>query len=288
MLKNLLKGKLIKNMIEQNKTKESGNHFNEGDKKETSNSSNKEDETSNSSNKGDKNETSNSSNEKDKKEIPHSFTSSNTKAKKKEYNESEILSENDFIKCLLQQTTSYQRGDKILVATGKEEELFLVYYFDNTFYIVKVAFVNGKLNVVYDYRRKSFLLEEFEYRIKEGEVTSRLKLANSEVEFTVKPKITYQGDCEIIRNQTSQYKEFVVYLDTYRENINSCAMERRNEKGYRELILGITKISIPDRKAILTLIEEGNKNEAIKKIQEKTGLGLADCAKIADKPYMYL
>lgn len=254
MLKNLLKGKLLKNRLDQNKAKE------------ISSSSVKE----------------------AKKETSPSFAISNTEEKKKEYKENESLSDKDFIKCLSQQTNSYQRDSKILVATGKEEELFLVHYFDNTFYIVKVAFENEKLNVIYDYRRKSFLLEEFEYRIKEDGITARLKLANSEVEFTVKPQITYQGKCEIIRNQASQYREFSSYLDTYRNNINSCAMERRNEKGYLELISVITKVSMEDRKAILALLEEKNKNEAIRKIQEKTGLGLSDCAKIADKPYMYL
>lgn len=254
MLKNLLKGRLIKSMKEQNKSKETSSSFADTDKKETL----------------------------------HTSAASEIKEKTKVYNESERLTDKDFIKCLSQQTTSYERDSKFLVATGKAEELFLVNYFDNTFYIVKVAFTNGKLNVIYDYRRKSFLLEEFEYRIKGDEVTARLKLANSEVEFTVKPKITYQGECEIIRNQASQYEEFSYYLDTYRKNINSSAMERRNEKGYMELISAVTKISMADRKAIIALIEEKNKNEAIRKIQEKTGLGLADSAKIADKPYMYL
>ena len=254
MLLDLLSGKLIKNILKQYKTKETNSFVDEVDRKESS----------------------------------QTLTVSDTKDKTKIYNENEILTDKDFVKCLSQQTTSYERDSKILVATGKAEEVYLVNYFSNTFYIVKVAFQNGRLNVIYDYRRKSFLLEEFEYRIKEDGVTARLKLANSEVEFMIKPKITYQGECEIIRNQAPQYREFMAYLDTYRQNINSSAMERRNEKGYMELILAVSKVSRGDREVIFNLIEGNNKNEAIRKIQEKTGLGLADCAKIADSPYMYL
>lgn len=215
-------------------------------------------------------------------------TSTTTVPASDTYKKSTRLSEEDLEQCLSQQTTSFQCGSAILVAIGKEDELFLIHYFSNTFYIVKVAYENSKLNVIYDYRRKSFLLEEFQYRIMEDGVTAILKLTNSEVEFTVKAQVNYQGECEIVRNQVAMYEEFLANLDTYRKNINGAAMERRKEKGYLELISAVCKISIADRKVIFGLLDENRKNEAIKQIQQKTGLGLADCVKIAESPYMYL
>lgn len=199
------------------------------------------------------------------------------------------LSEDDLERCLLQQTTSYERGKAILAATNKENELFLIHYYDNTFFIVKTAYENNKLNVVCDYRRKSFILEEFQYHIYDNSATAMLKLLNTQVDFTVTPQIEYHGDgCELIRNQSAIYDEFVSYLDRYRENINSSAMMRRNENDYSDLTQATRKISHEERKAIFTLLDEGNQIEAIKQIQKLTGLGLADCKKIADSPYMYL
>lgn len=215
-------------------------------------------------------------------------TSTTTVPTSDTYKKSTRLSEEDLEQCLSQQTKSFQCGSAILVANGKENELFLIHYFSNTFFIVKVAYENNKLNVIYDYRRKSFLLEEFQYRIRKDGVTAMLKLMNSQVEFTVKPKVNYRGECEIIRNQSAMYDEFLGYLNTYRKNINVEAMNRRREKGYLELISAVCKISIPDRQVIFGLLDENKKNEAIKQIQEKTGLGLADCVKIAESPYMYL
>lgn len=199
------------------------------------------------------------------------------------------LSEADLERCLLQQTSSYQRGNAILAATGKENELFLIHYYDNTFFIVKVGFENNKLTVLYDYRRKSFVLEEFQYHICANYATAMLRLLNSQVEFTVKPQLEYYGNgCELIRNQSDIYDEFVGYLDTYRENINSSAMMRQKENDYSDITQKTREISHEERKAIFALLDDGMQIEAIRKIQQLTGLGLADCKKIADSPHFYL
>lgn len=199
------------------------------------------------------------------------------------------LGDSDFEKCLLQQTNSYSRGDAILVATSKENELFLINFYDNTFYIVKVAYENNRLNVVYDYRRKSFVLEEFQYRIRESSSTAMLKLMNSQVEFVVEPFVNYKDEkCTVVREQSGLYASFVSTLDTYRKNINESAMMRRNETGYAEVLQMIRSINADEKKKIWSMLDEGKKVEAIKVIQMNTGLGLADCKKIADNPYLYL
>ena len=203
--------------------------------------------------------------------------------------EDTVLSQEDIERCLLQQTTSYERDDPFITATNKENELFVIHFYDNTFYIVKVIYENDQLNVEHDYRRQNALLERFQYRIKRNNATAVLKLSNEDVEFIVQPKMDYQGSGYCVEvDQTDLYKEFVSYLDTYRDNINSSAAERKKETGYRELLQSAGEISDADKEEIWDLLDRDEKVMAIKLIQESTGLGLADCKKIADNPSMYL
>lgn len=222
-------------------------------------------------------------------------TPTNSSQKNMSQNTSALCADGEFMsvketeRCLLQQTTSYRRGTPIITATNEENDLFLIYYYPNTFYIVKVAYVNNKLSIMYDYRRKNPIFEEFQFKKTDNCVTAMLRFMNTQVTFIVQPKI----DCRsygynTVLNQTPLYNQFVSYLDTYRENINSDAMLRRKENSYLDLLQSVRRISDTDKKTIFRMLDEGNSMEAIKKIQACTGLGLADCKKIADSPYMYL
>lgn len=199
------------------------------------------------------------------------------------------LSGKDIEKCLIQQTTSYHRGEPFIIATNKEDELFFVHFYPNTFYIVKAAYENNKLNVKYDYRRKHFLLQGFQYRMLEDGVTAMLDLSDVQVEFIVHPKVNYRGSgCNIVVDQTELFEQFISYIDTYRDNINSFAESAQKKNDYSELLESARKIPEDDKKAIWKLLNDGNVPEAIRQIQAKTGLGLADCRKMAENPYMYL
>ena len=199
------------------------------------------------------------------------------------------LSVDDLERCMLQQTTSYRRGCPIILATNKENELFLIHYYPNTFYIFKVVYENDKLNVVYDYRRRNPVFEGFQYRIDQDSATATLKLRNAQVEFIVRPETNYHGSgCSAVGDQTPLYNQFVSYLDTYRENINSTVAMMRKETSYLELLQAARQISDDDKQKIFALLDKGDDLEAIRQIRDQTGLGLADCKKIADSPYMYL
>lgn len=199
------------------------------------------------------------------------------------------LSADDLERCMLQQTTSYQRGCPIILATNKENELFLIHYYPNTFFIFKVVYENNKLNVVYDYRRRNPVFEGFQYQVNRDSAIATLKLRNAQVEFIVRPKTDYHGSgCSAVGDQTPLYNQFVSYLDTYRENINTTVAMRGKETSYLELLQAVRKISDDDKRNIFALLDKGDNMEAIKQIRERTGLGLADCKKIADSPYMYL
>lgn len=89
-------------------------------------------------------------------------------------------------------------------------------------------------------------------------------------------------------NQTQLNKQFASNFDTYRENINPSAASARNENGCTELLQCVRKIKDEDKKVIWKLLDNGRFVEAIRQIQIHTGLGLADCKKIADNPHMYL
>lgn len=198
------------------------------------------------------------------------------------------MTEKDLETCLLQQTVSYRRGEPILVATGAENELFLIHYYSNTLYIMKVAYQNGKLNVIHDYRRKTLILQELLYNFNEQGVNAKLTFRVESVEFFVQPKVNCQvAGCKIVRDQEILYKQFASRLEAYRQTIRITEEMRTKKNGYTELADATRKISDEDKNEIHNLLKNDNL-EAIKLIQRTTGLGLADCKKIADNPHLYL
>lgn len=199
------------------------------------------------------------------------------------------ISLKDAENCLLQQTTSYRRDYPILFASNDKNELLLVYYVSNTFYIAKAACEKGKLNISYDFRRKHPTLESFQYRNWRDRVTATLKLRGIEIDFTLQPKFQYHGmGCVVLIDQTSCYQQFLEYIDVCREHINEAGAMRKKETGYLDILKNVQKLSEEDKKEIWNLLDKEDSLEAIRRIQTGTGLGLADCKKIADNPYMYL
>ncbi len=193
------------------------------------------------------------------------------------------------VDCLLSQTTSYKRDMPILFATNDQNELLFLYFVPNTFFIVKANYENGKLKIGYDFRKKHPLLERFQYRKKGDGVSAALRLRGAEVKFTICPNFSYQGmGCTVEMDQTSIYQEFLQYIDVYREHINEAGEMLNHQNGYLELSKSVRKIKADDKREIWELLEDGNSPEAIRRIQSATGLGIADCKKIADSPYMYL
>lgn len=133
------------------------------------------------------------------------------------------------------------------------------------------------------------MLESFQYRNWGERVTATLKLRGIEVDFTLQPKFEYHGmGCMVSVNQTSLYLEFLDYIDVYREHINEAGAMLNNEMSYLDLLKNVQEISDEDKKSIWALLDKGDSLEVLRRIQSITGLGLADCKKIADNPYMYL
>lgn len=202
----------------------------------------------------------------------------------------DFLSAYEMERCLLQQTPSYQRGTPVIAATNEKNEIFLIYYMPITFYIVKVTSdKENKLTVVCDYRRKSKVVESFEYKMTDDGISAKLKLMYDTVEFTVGPKL----DCRpwgvnAYLNQTPLYNQFAGFLESYREKINTTAMMMKNENGYTDIIQHTKKINDEDKKEIFKLLDAGHKAEAARLIQARSGLGIVDVMKVAENPYMYL
>lgn len=193
------------------------------------------------------------------------------------------------VDCLLSQTTSYTRDMPVLFATNDQNELLFLYFVPNTFFVVKANYENGKLKIGYDFRKKHPMLESFQYRNRGDCVNATLKLRGAEVKFTTCPKFSYQGmGCMVETDQTSIYQQFLQYIDVYREHINEAGEMLNHQNGYLELSRSVRKIKADDKREIWELLENGNSPEAIRRIQSATGLGIADCKKIADSPYMYL
>lgn len=191
--------------------------------------------------------------------------------------------------CLLQQTTSYQRDCPILFATNAQNELFLVYYFQNTFYISKAEYGNGKLTITYDYRRKHPGLKGFEYRNEGGRVTATLSLHGAEVEFVLQSDFEYHGmGCTVLVNQTEFYADFMKHIEVYHKNINGTSEMLSHKPDHQELLEKTKKMSSKEKEEVQELLEQGKPLEAIKKLRDATGLGLAECKRIVDNHHLYL
>lgn len=200
-----------------------------------------------------------------------------------------LIGVKDAQNCLLQQTTTYQRDCPVLFATNAQNELFLVYFFRNTFYIVKAEYREGKLCVAYDYRKKHPSFKGFEYQRTDKCVTAVLHLHGADVEFTLNPYLNYHGmGCRISANQSSPYTEYMDHIEVYYKNINETVemLQQRPDDG--ELLEKTKQISRKEKREIWDLINKGDTLTAIKLIRETTGLGLAECKKIAENPYRYL
>ncbi len=66
------------------------------------------------------------------------------------------------------------------------------------------------------------------------------------------------------------------------------ASARKSDDHYEDILKHTKKISRKDKKEIFRLLNEGNNAEAMRQIQRHSGLGLADVAKVAEDPELYL
>ncbi len=202
----------------------------------------------------------------------------------------DFLSVHEMENCLLQQTTRYKRGMPIVAATNKENELFLVYFVSNFFDIVKVKYdANGKLNVIYDYRKNNFLSKELKYEMSNQCITAELRMARDVVSFIIYAKL----DCSpwgysAYLDQTLLFNQISSNFKRYQDGIASYAAEHDKKNDYGDLLQYTKKISEEDKKKIFDLIDADNRTEAAKMIRELTGLGLPDAIKIGNNPHMYL
>lgn len=199
-----------------------------------------------------------------------------------------LIGVKDAQNCLLQQTTTYQRDCPVLFATNAQNELFLVYFFRNTFYIVKAEYREGKLCVAYDYRKKHPSFKGFEYQRTDKCVTAVLHLHGADVEFTLNPYLNYHGmGCRISANQSGPYTEYMDHIEVYYKNINETVEMLQQRPDDEELMEKTKQISREEKREIWELINKGDTLTAIKLIRETTGLGLAECKKIAENYNKY-
>ncbi|MBQ2803638.1 MAG: hypothetical protein IJF07_07045 [Lachnospiraceae bacterium] len=92
---------------------------------------------------------------------------------------------------------------------------------------------------------------------------------------------------ELVENWTAEINNGMSEDNQVDEIINEAAAGKHVNQ-YEDILKYTQKISSEDKKEIFKLLNEGKKIEAIKRIRFCTGLGLADVAKIAENPNMYL
>ncbi len=101
------------------------------------------------------------------------------------------------------------------------------------------------------------------------------------------------GNGNINLYQKEEAKAFRKLVEDWTAEINSgisaeTSTARKNENRYEYILKHTQKISGGDKKEIYRLLNEGNKADAMRRIQSCSGLGLADVVKVAEDPDMYL
>ncbi len=92
---------------------------------------------------------------------------------------------------------------------------------------------------------------------------------------------------ELIENWTAEINAGINNNHVDKKSAETTAA-RKNDDHYEDILKHTKKISRKDKKEIFRLLNEGNKAEAMRQIQRYSGLGLADVAKVAEDPELYL
>ncbi len=205
-----------------------------------------------------------------------------------------VLDKKAFLDCLKQQTTSYRSGDPFAVCTTDTDDLFLMHYYHNNFVLVKVAVEdNGKLKVVYDYRRKFEFFIEIEHEFGKDSLKIHLKSSKgNEADFVIRPVVrTKIKGYTIDYNQTKDYATISNgFLPNYIQWIRQNAVfEEEKNKGLsnQELKERIKKLDPAEKAKFVEPAKNGKTDEAIKACHEVMGLGLKDAKKIIDMKLYY-
>lgn len=93
---------------------------------------------------------------------------------------------------------------------------------------------------------------------------------------------------ELVENWTAEINAGMSTDNHVDEKSRETTATGQNENHYEDILKHTQKISSEDKKEIFRLLKEGNKAEAMRRIQAGSGLGLADVVKVAENPNMYL
>lgn len=204
------------------------------------------------------------------------------------------LGKKDFLDCLKQQTTSFRSGDSFAVCTGDNDELVLMHYYSNSFNTVKVMVDdNGKLKVVYDFRRKHDFMVAIDYESDNNSLRFDLKSSKgNKASFVLKPVVnTKINGYEINYDQTGDYTLISsAYLPNYINWIQQNAeleQLKTKELTNQELREKVKKLDPEVRNQFMELAKNGKTNEAIKVCNDVTGFGLKDAKRVIEYKLYY-
>lgn len=204
------------------------------------------------------------------------------------------LGKKEFLDCLKQQTTSFRSGDSFAVCTGDNDELVLMHYYSNSFNTVKVMVDdNGKLKVVYDFRRNHDFMVAIDYELGNNSLRFDLKSSKgNKASFVLKPVVnTKINGYEINYDQTGDYTLISsAYLPNYINWIQQNAeleQLKTKELTNQELREKVKKLDPEVRNQFMELAKNGKTIEAIKVCNDVTGFGLKDAKRVIEYKLYY-
>ena len=205
-----------------------------------------------------------------------------------------VIGKKEFLECLKQQTTFYHSPEPFVVGTTDGGEFYILDYAPNNFVMVKAKLEdNGKLNVIYDYRKNYDTLVGIDYELGKNSLRFRIKSSKGiEADFVLKPVVKenikrFKIECDQSKDYGKIVNEYlpgyIIWIQNNADFIDGMKKELSNQ----ELKEKVKSLDPAEKNKFVELAKNGKTEEAIKVCNEVTGLGLKEAKRIIEYKLYY-
>ena len=205
-----------------------------------------------------------------------------------------VIGKKEFLECLKQQTTFYHSPEPFVVGTTDGGEFYILDYAPNNFVMVKAKLEdNGKLNVIYDYRKNYDTLVGIDYELGKNSLRFRIKSSKGiEADFVLKPVVKenikgFKIECDQSKDYGKIANEYLAGYIIWIQNNADFIDGMKKELSNQELKEKVKSLDPAEKNKFVELAKNGKTEEAIKVCNEVTGLGLKEAKRIIEYKLYY-
>ena len=205
-----------------------------------------------------------------------------------------VIGKKEFLECLKQQTTFYHSPEPFVVGTTDGGEFYILDYAPNNFVMVKAKLEdNGKLNVIYDYRKNYDTLVGIDYELGKNTLRFRIKSSKGiEADFVLKPVVKenikgFKIECDQSKDYGKIVNEYLAGYIIWIQNNADFIDGMKKELSNQELKEKVKSLDSAEKNKFVELAKNGKTEEAIKVCNEVTGLGLKEAKRIIEYKLYY-